>query len=171
MNYCIEPGYLRRFLKHSFLKANIFNVPDNLLALSQSSDIHLFDIFCPRHNMNFNFADKANGPRGRKNKKKSVKEAVSQHSEDDEGDTTKSEATESEVEEEPRKKTSKRTASVAALAAITDTTHKELEEEELIKSLPLVETKAKKAVAIVRPQPQQVIGAKNNNNTQDRDAR
>ena len=136
--------------------------------------------------MNFNsLADKANGPtRGRKSKKKSAnlkverksKENTNSESEDSKTNLTEaSEATggESEVEEEPllRKKTSKRTASVAALAAITDTTHKELEEEELIKSLPLVETKAKKAVAIVRPQPQQVIGAKNNNNETDRDAR
>ncbi len=138
--------------------------------------------------MNFNsLADKANGPtRGRKSKKKSAnlkvgksKENTNSESEDSKTNLTEaSEATdcgESEVEEEVqpllRKKTSKRTASVAALAAITDTTHKELEEEELIKSLPLVETKAKKAVAIVRPQPQQVIGAKNNNNETDRDAR
>ena len=142
--------------------------------------------FWPRHNTaNFIIADKANGPtRGRKSKKKSAnlkverksKENTNSESEDSKTNLTEaSEATggESEVEEEPllRKKTSKRTASVAALAAITDTTHKELEEEELIKSLPLVETKAKKAVAIVRPQPQQVIGAKNNNNETDRDAR
>ena len=135
-------------------------------------------IFWPRHNTaNFIIADKANGPtRGRKSKKKSagLKVGKSNSNSNSEEDKTTSEVTEaeSEVEDEPlRKKTSKRTASVAALAAITDTTHKELEEEELIKSLPLVETKAKKAVAIVRPQPQQVIGAKNNNNETDRDAR
>lgn len=133
-------------------------------------------IFWPRHNTaNFIIADKANGPtRGRKSKKKSAGLKVKKENSNSEEDKTTSEVTEaeSEVEDEPlRKKTSKRTASVAALAAITDTTHKELEEEELIKSLPLVETKAKKAVAIVRPQPQQVIGAKNNNNETDRDAR
>ena len=132
--------------------------------------------FWPRHNTaNFIIADKANGPtRGRKSKKKSAGLKVKKENSNSEEDKTTSEVTEaeSEVEDEPlRKKTSKRTASVAALAAITDTTHKELEEEELIKSLPLVETKAKKAVAIVRPQPQQVIGAKNNNNETDRDAR
>ena len=81
-------------------------------------------------------------------------------------------ATESLTEPVFRKKVSKRTASVAALAAISDSTIKEEElEEELFKPLsPLVEAKSSssqknKAVAIVRPQPQQVIssGAKNNN--------
>jgi hypothetical protein len=96
-----------------------------------------------------------------------------------------------------RKKVSKRTASVAALAAISDSTVKEaIEDEELFKPLspirvtseaksretgstptgstptgssssPLTANKKDKAVAIVRPQPQQVISGvsnKNNNN-------
>ena len=94
------------------------------------------------------------------------------------------EVEEESLEEEPtlRKKVSKRTASVAALAAISDSTVKDEElEEELFKPLSprLIHKPAdqsssqqssqsnqnKKAVAIVRPQPQQVIssGAKNNN--------
>ena len=98
-------------------------------------------------------------------------------------------------EEQPvgslRKKVSKRTASVAALAAISDSTVKEaIEDEELFKPLSpiLVEAKSrpetgsaptsgsssspqtgnqKRAVAIVKPQPQQVISVsgKNNNNS------
>ena len=95
-------------------------------------------------------------------------------------------------EEQPvgslRKKVSKRTASVAALAAISDSTVKEaIEDEELFKPLSpiLVEAKPretgstptgsssspqtnqKRAVAIVKPQPQQVISVsgKNNNNS------
>ena len=78
--------------------------------------------------------------------------------------TKNSEQEESTSSPEPvvRKKVSKRTASVAALAAISDTKVKDEElEEELFKPLsPLVEAKSsssKKAVAIVRPQPQQVI--------------
>ena len=67
---------------------------------------------------------------------------------------------------------SKRTASVAALAAISDTN--KAEEEDLFKPQ-ILEAKnspsqSKKAVAIVRPQPQ-VIGAKNNNENIDREAR
>ena len=95
-------------------------------------------------------------------------------------------------EEQPvgslRKKVGKRTASVAALAAISDSTVKEaIEDEELFKPLSpiLVEAKSretgstptgsssspqtnqKRAVAIVKPQPQQVISVsgKNNNNS------
>ena len=98
-------------------------------------------------------------------------------------------------EEQPvgslRKGVSKRTASVAALAAISDSTVKEaIEDEELFKPLSpiLVEAKSrpetgstptsgsssspqtgnqKRAVAIVKPQPQQVISVsgKNNNNS------
>ena len=75
--------------------------------------------------------------------KKVVKTSpTTKHDEDDDSD------------EPPRKKASKRSASVAALAAITNSQEAEaVADEELFKAQP-IEAK-KKAVAIVRPQPQQ----------------